>query len=80
MLAGHLIEQGGWRCLELPAITLDDEVIPLGRGLCHIVGAPAMSSIPSVKVARRWRRSESKSAASCFRPNSSKDRPHLAVQ
>jgi Family of unknown function (DUF5681) len=34
-LAGHLIEQGGWHCLELPAIALDDEVIPLGRGLTH---------------------------------------------
>jgi predicted phage terminase large subunit-like protein len=34
-LAGHLSEQGGWDCLELPAIALDDEVIPLGHGLTH---------------------------------------------
>ena len=34
-LAGHLREQGGWDCLELPAIALDDEVIPLGHGLMH---------------------------------------------
>ena len=34
-LAGHLSEQGGWDCLELPAIALDDEVIPLGHGLMH---------------------------------------------
>ena len=34
-LAGHLREQGGWDCLELPAIALDDEVIPLGHGLTH---------------------------------------------
>jgi hypothetical protein len=34
-LAGHLREQGGWDCLELPAIALDDEAIPLGHGLTH---------------------------------------------
>jgi predicted phage terminase large subunit-like protein len=34
-LAGHLAEQGGWDCLELPAIALDDETIPLGHGLTH---------------------------------------------
>jgi predicted phage terminase large subunit-like protein len=28
-LAGHLREQGGWDCLDLPAIALDDETIPL---------------------------------------------------
>jgi predicted phage terminase large subunit-like protein len=34
-LAGHLKEQGGWRCLDLPAIAEVDEVIPLGYGLTH---------------------------------------------
>jgi predicted phage terminase large subunit-like protein len=31
-LAGHLREQGGWDCLDLSAIALDDETIPLGHG------------------------------------------------
>ena len=31
-LAGHLLEQGGWEHLDLPAIAVDDSVIPLGHG------------------------------------------------
>ena len=31
-LAGHLLGQGGWEHLDLPAIAVDDSVIPLGRG------------------------------------------------
>jgi hypothetical protein len=31
-LAGHLREDGGWDCLDLPAIALDDQAIPLGYG------------------------------------------------
>ena len=31
-LAGHLLDQGGWEHLDLPAIALDDSVIPLGHG------------------------------------------------
>jgi hypothetical protein len=31
-LAGHLLEQGGWDCLDLPAITLEDEIISIGYG------------------------------------------------
>ena len=31
-LAGHLLEQGGWEHLDLPAIALDDAIIPLGSG------------------------------------------------
>jgi predicted phage terminase large subunit-like protein len=34
-LAGHLIEQGGWDCLDLPAIALEDEIVPLGYGQTH---------------------------------------------
>jgi predicted phage terminase large subunit-like protein len=34
-LAGHLREQGGWDCLDLPAIALEDEIIPLGYGLTY---------------------------------------------
>jgi hypothetical protein len=30
-LAGHLLEQGGWQHLNLPAITEEDREIPLGR-------------------------------------------------
>src|SRR2546427_3432566 len=30
-LAGHLLNQGGWEHLDLPAIALDDSVIPLGN-------------------------------------------------
>src|SRR6266446_8960833 len=30
-LAGHLLGQGGWEHLDLPAIALDDSVIPLGN-------------------------------------------------
>ena len=31
-LAGHLLDQGGWEHLDLPAIAVDDSVVPLGRG------------------------------------------------
>jgi predicted phage terminase large subunit-like protein len=31
-LAGHLLEQGGWEHLDLPAIAVDDSVIPVGNG------------------------------------------------
>jgi predicted phage terminase large subunit-like protein len=31
-LAGHLLEQGGWCHLDLPAIAVEDSVIPIGRG------------------------------------------------
>jgi predicted phage terminase large subunit-like protein len=31
-LAGHLLRQGGWEHLDLPAIALDDSLIPVGRG------------------------------------------------
>jgi predicted phage terminase large subunit-like protein len=31
-IAGHLLDQGGWEHLDLPAIAVDDTVIPLGRG------------------------------------------------
>lgn len=31
-LAGHLLAQGGWQHLDLPAIAVDDGVIPIGRG------------------------------------------------
>ena len=31
-LAGHLIEQGGWHHLDLPAIAVDDSIIPIGHG------------------------------------------------
>jgi predicted phage terminase large subunit-like protein len=30
-LAGHLLGQGGWEHLDLPAIALDDSIIPLGN-------------------------------------------------
>ena len=73
-LAGHLREQGGWDCLELPAIALDDEVIPLGHGLTHCRRAG-----PSAKAARRWRRSGPKLAACCFQLNISKGRPRLGA-
>jgi predicted phage terminase large subunit-like protein len=31
-LAGHLLGQGGWEHLDLPAIAVEDNVIPLGHG------------------------------------------------
>src|SRR5215467_9904295 len=31
-LAGHLLEQRGWEHLDLPAIAIDDTVIPIGNG------------------------------------------------
>ena len=31
-LAGHLLDQGGWQHLDLPAIAVDDSVIPLCHG------------------------------------------------
>ena len=45
-LAGHLLEQGGWEHLDLPAIAVDDNVIPLGNGKLKTrrSGAAASSS------------------------------------
>lgn len=34
-LAGHLIEQGGWHHLDLPAIAVAEERIPIGNGRFH---------------------------------------------
>jgi predicted phage terminase large subunit-like protein len=34
-LAGHLLRQGGWTHLNLPAIAGEDEVVPLGAGRVH---------------------------------------------
>ncbi|MEQ8249558.1 MAG: phage terminase large subunit [Alphaproteobacteria bacterium] len=34
-LAGHLIEEGGWTHLNLPAIAEHDEDIPIGPGIVH---------------------------------------------
>jgi predicted phage terminase large subunit-like protein len=34
-LAGHLISQGGWQHLDLPAIAVEDSVIPIGGGKQH---------------------------------------------
>jgi predicted phage terminase large subunit-like protein len=34
-LAGHLRDRGGWDCLDLPAIALEDEIIPIGYGKTH---------------------------------------------
>ena len=31
-LAGHLLDQNGWHHLDLPAIAVDDSVVPLGNG------------------------------------------------
>lgn len=33
--SGHLIEQGGWAHLDLPAIAIEDEQIPIGPGRFH---------------------------------------------
>jgi predicted phage terminase large subunit-like protein len=34
-LAGHLLRQGGWDHLDMPAIALEDEVVELGHGKTH---------------------------------------------
>src|SRR5262249_58151163 len=34
-LAGHLLGQGGWQHLDLPAIADEDSVIPIGPGRQH---------------------------------------------
>ena len=34
-LAGHLLRQGGWHHLDMPAIAFEDEIIELGRGRSH---------------------------------------------
>ncbi|MBE7204545.1 MAG: phage terminase large subunit, partial [Parafilimonas terrae] len=34
-LTGHLLEQGGWTVLNLPAIAEADQVVPIGRGRVH---------------------------------------------
>lgn len=35
-LAGHLYEDGGWDCLDLPAIAIDREEIPIGPQKTHV--------------------------------------------
>ena len=35
-LAGHLVRQGGWDHLDMPAIALEDEIIELGHGKTHV--------------------------------------------
>jgi hypothetical protein len=35
-LAGHLLRQGGWDHLNMPAIALEEETIELGRGRTHV--------------------------------------------
>jgi predicted phage terminase large subunit-like protein len=35
-LAGHLLRQGGWNHLNMPAIALEEETIELGRGGTHL--------------------------------------------
>ena len=35
-LAGHLVRQGGWDHLDMPAIALEDEIIALGHGKTHV--------------------------------------------
>ncbi len=35
-LAGHLLRQGGWNHLNMPAIAFEDETIQLGRGATHL--------------------------------------------
>jgi len=35
-LAGHLLRQGGWNHLNMPAIALEEETIELGRGGTHV--------------------------------------------
>ena len=35
-LAGHLLRQGGWEHLNMPAIAFEDEAIELGRGRTHL--------------------------------------------
>jgi hypothetical protein len=34
-LAGHLMRQGGWDHLDMPAIALENEIIELGHGKSH---------------------------------------------
>src|SRR5271166_2596863 len=35
-LAGHLLRQGGWAHLDMPAIALEDEAVDLGHGKIHL--------------------------------------------
>jgi hypothetical protein len=35
-LAGHLLRQGGWRHLNMPAIAFEDEIVQLGRGATYL--------------------------------------------
>src|SRR5271166_5578276 len=35
-LAGHLVRQGGWVHLDMPAIALEDEVFEIGHGRTHL--------------------------------------------
>jgi hypothetical protein len=35
-LAGHLLRQGGWDHLDMPAIALEDEDVDLGHGKTHL--------------------------------------------
>ena len=51
-LVGHVLEQGGWTHLNLPAIAEEECIISLGRHRCHSV-ALATSCIPNGNP--RWR-------------------------
>ena len=65
-LAGHLLRQGGWDHLNMPAIALEER--PLSSGAAdRICAGVAIFSIRSARAERPWRRSKQKWEA-CFSP------------
>ena len=73
-LAGHLLRQGGWDHLDMPAIAFEDEDDRPRSRQDPSARIGDMLSIPSARAERRLRRSRRKSAACCSRPNTSSGR------
>ena len=53
-LAGHLLRQGGWEHLDLPAIAVEEQTIQLGPGKPICVA----SATYCIRNARAWRHSK----------------------
>ena len=69
-LAGHLLGQGGWEHLDLPAIAVDDCLIALGHGKM-MARRSVTSSIRSARAKMLWIVSRRRSAACSSQPSTS---------
>ncbi len=67
-LAGHLLRQGGWDHLDMPAIAVEDEIIALGHGRTHVRRSADVLH-PERESRQASTRSKRNSAACCSPPN-----------